>query len=77
MALQLLANGVTMGSLYALAAFGFVVIFNVTGWLNFPQGNYMFFGAFLTLTFLSLNLPLPAAVILAIIATTMIGVLEL
>ena len=75
MALQLLANGVTMGSLYALAAFGFVVIFNVTGWLNFPQGNYMFFGAFLTLTFLSLNLPLPAAVILAIIATTMIGVL--
>ena len=75
MFLQLLSNGVSMGAIYALVAFGFVVVFNVTGWLYFPQGNYLFIGAFFALTFLGLNLPLPAAVILAIIATTMIGIL--
>ncbi len=75
MFLQALISGVYNGALYALIALGFVVIFNVSGWLNFPQGQFMFIGAFLTLTFLSLNLPMPAAVILAIMATTIIGVL--
>jgi len=72
--LQLLASGLSNGAVYALVAFGYVVIFNVAGWLNFPQGNYMMFGAFLTLTFLALNLPLPVAAILAIITTTGIGI---
>ena len=72
--LQLLVSGLANGAVYALVAFGYVVIFNVAGWLNFPQGNYMMFGAFFTLTFLALNLPLPVAAILAIIITTGIGI---
>ena len=75
MFLQVLIAGVSNGSLYALIAFGFVVVFNVAGWLNLPQGMYLFLGAFLALTFMSLNLPLPAAAILAVISTTAIGVL--
>ncbi len=73
--LQLLVSGLANGAVYAIVAFGYVVIFNVAGWLNFPQGNYMMFGAFFTLTFLALNLPLPVAAILAIIITTGIGIL--
>ena len=73
--LQLLVSGLANGAVYALVALGYVVIFNVAGWLNFPQGNYMMFGAFFTLTLLGLNLPLPVAAILAIIITTSIGVL--
>lgn len=72
--LQLLVSGLANGAVYALAAFGYTVIFNVAGWLNFPQGNYMMFGAFFTLTFLALGLPLPVAAILAIITTTGIGI---
>lgn len=73
--LQLLVSGLANGAVYALVALGYVVIFNVAGWLNFPQGSYMMFGAFFTLTLLGLNLPLPVAAILAIIITTSIGVL--
>jgi branched-chain amino acid transport system permease protein len=75
MVLQLLISGLSNGALYALIAFGYVIVFNVTGWLNFPQGQYMFVGAFFTLTFLALGMPMPVAVILAIIATTIIGIL--
>ncbi len=72
---QLLFSGVSNGALYGLVAFGYVVIFNAAGWLNFPMGQYMLLASFLALTFLALNLPLLVAAILAIIATMVIGVL--
>lgn len=72
---QILTSGFSNGALYALIAFGFVVIFNVTGWINFPQGQYMFIGAFFALSFISLNIPLLATVILSIIITIIISVL--
>jgi len=75
MFLQILIAGFSNGALYAVIAFGFVVVFNVAGWIKFPQGMYLFVGAFLALTFMSLNLPLPVAVIAAVISTTIIGVL--
>ncbi len=74
MFLQLLIGGLSNGALYALVAFGFVVIFNVARWLNFPQGQYMLFGGFLTIMFMS-YMPLPVAALLAIIVTAGIGVL--
>ena len=76
MILQLLISGLTNGSFYSLIAFGFVVVFNVTSWLNFPQGMYMFFGAFFALLFISMDLPLPAAVISAIVVIAIVGVLS-
>ncbi len=75
MFLQILIAGFSNGALYALIAFGFVAVNNVAGWLNLPQGMYLFVGAFLALMFMSLSLPLPVAIILAVILTTIIGVL--
>ncbi len=72
--LQLLTSGLANGAIYALVAFGYVVVFNVAGWLNFPQGNYMMFGAFFTVAFLALNMPLPVAAVAAIAITTGIGI---
>ncbi len=74
MVLQLLVSGISNGALYALIAFGYVVIFNVTGWLNFPQGQYMFIGAIFTLFFFEMGIPLPLAILLSIIITAIIGV---
>jgi branched-chain amino acid transport system permease protein len=44
--LQYLISGVAQGAIYALVALGFVIIFRGTRVLNFAQGVFMLFGAF-------------------------------
>src|SRR5437588_3281155 len=46
--LQLLFAGLALGSLYALVALGFVVIYKATGVINFAQGGLVLLGAYLT-----------------------------
>ncbi len=43
----LLANGVLVGSMYALVALGFVLIYKATDAINFAQGEFVMFGGFL------------------------------
>lgn len=45
--LQLLVNGTVLGAIYALAALGFVLIFNVSGAVNFSHGALVLLGAYL------------------------------
>lgn len=45
--LQYVVQGLAQGSIYALVALGFVIIFRGTKVLNFAQGAFMLFGAFL------------------------------
>lgn len=45
--LQLLINGVLVGFLYGLVAFGFVLIVKGSGVINFAQGHLMLLGAYL------------------------------
>lgn len=47
---QLVISGLTQGSIYALIALGFVTIYNVTGIINFSQGEFAVLGAFVTIT---------------------------
>jgi branched-subunit amino acid ABC-type transport system permease component len=44
-ALQFVFTGLTLGVIYALAALGFTVIYNVTGIINFAQGEFVMLGA--------------------------------
>ncbi|HEX2040450.1 MAG TPA: branched-chain amino acid ABC transporter permease [Acidimicrobiales bacterium] len=46
--LQLCFAGLALGSLYALVALGFVVIYKATGVINFAQGGLVLLGAYLT-----------------------------
>lgn len=48
---QVLVSGLTLGSIYALTALGFVIIFRATGVVNFAQGEMMMVGAILALMF--------------------------
>jgi branched-chain amino acid transport system permease protein len=47
---QLLVKGAALGSVYALVALGFVVVFKATGVINFAQGSLMLVGSYLTFT---------------------------
>ncbi len=46
--LQLVINGVALGSAYALVALGFVLILNATSAVNFAQGDLVMVGGFVT-----------------------------
>lgn len=84
--LQFLFAGLALGSIYALIALGFVTIYNVTGIVNFAQGDFAMLGALITVTLyqrtplfnrvvtVNVNLPLPLAALIAIVITTAIGV---
>ena len=70
---QQLTNGLVLGSIYALCALGFTLIFGVARVVNFAYGELLMLGAFVTLslmTFLDINfffaLPLGMAAIAAL-----------
>ncbi|MDR7434103.1 MAG: branched-chain amino acid ABC transporter permease [Armatimonadota bacterium] len=48
--LQLLVDGLQIGAVYALVALGFVVVYRVTGVINFAQGAFVMLGPMLTIT---------------------------
>lgn len=73
--LQLFFSGLTIGSIYALIAIGFVVTYNVTGVLNFTQGEFAMLGALAAISLSGAGLPLWAAISLAIAIVVLIGAL--
>jgi branched-chain amino acid transport system permease protein len=73
---QYLISGLAAGSIYAIIALGFVLVFKATDVFNFAQGSLMMMGAFFSLTALStLGLPLVPAVLLVLLASALVGIL--
>ena len=73
-ALQYFLAGVTLGSIYAIVAVGYNIIYNATGIINFAQGEFVMVGA-MTAVSLSKVVPLPVAVLLAVLATALLAAL--
>lgn len=71
---QYIVAGITYGTIYAIVAIGFNIIYNATGIINFAQGEFVMLGGMTAVTFHSF-LPLPLAIIAAVIVTTVIGAL--
>jgi len=77
---QLTLDGLRGGAIYALIAMGYVMVFNVTGIINFAQGAFVMLGAMLAVTFYHWEVPLPNAlwlvicIVMATLLTTLIGV---
>jgi branched-chain amino acid transport system permease protein len=73
--LQLLFAGVALGSLYALVALGFVVIFKATGVINFAQGGLVVLGAYFAYNaHQTWHLPFFLAVPVAMVMCALVGV---
>jgi branched-chain amino acid transport system permease protein len=74
--LQYTITGITIGSIYAMVAIGFNVIYNVTEAINFAQGEFVMLGG-LVMVFarVTLNIPVVLALPLTILAVTVVGIL--
>ena len=74
LALQYLLSGITKGSIYAVVAIGFNLIYSATGVLNLAQGEFIMLGGMVAVT-LAHYVPLPVAVAGAVLVVTLVGCL--
>jgi len=65
-------SGITVGSVYAIVAIGFNIIYSSTGIINFAQGEFLIVGAMMAASLCGI-VPLPVAIIAAVAATTLLG----
>ncbi|NLZ05748.1 MAG: branched-chain amino acid ABC transporter permease [Phycisphaerae bacterium] len=69
---QYALSGITVGSVYAIVAIGFNIIYCTTGIINFAQGEFLIVGA-MTAISLAQVAPLPVAILGAVLITTALG----
>lgn len=73
---QQLFNALSLGSVYALFALGFTLVFGVLGVVNLSHGAVFMVGAYTALQAVTrLNLPLPGALAVAFLASGLLGLL--
>jgi branched-chain amino acid transport system permease protein len=74
--LQYLVTGLYQGSIYALVALGFTIIYAVTRIINFAQGEFVMLGGMVAFTLaVSVGIPMAGALIISLLAVTAIGAL--
>ncbi len=73
---QYLITGITIGSIYAMVAVGFNIIYNVTEIINFAQGEFVMLGGLIMVSLhVATGLPLIMAFPATVLLVTMIGVI--
>lgn len=73
--LQQLVNGASLGSMYALIAIGYTMVYGVLRLINFAHGDIMMVGAFLTYFAYNAGAPFSVAVLVGILGAVIVGVL--
>lgn len=74
--LQVLFQGLALGSIYALVALGFVLIIRATNVVNFAQGDFAMLGAYaMVLFFTGLSWPYWLAFVASLVVMAIFGVL--
>jgi len=64
--IQLFLSGLATGSIYALAALGFTLLWQASGTINFAQGEFVMLPAFAMLAFMAFGAPLSLSFVLTI-----------
>jgi len=70
---DLIANGLMIGAIFALAAFGMALVWGVLGIINIAQGEFVMLGGFVALTAAGLGVPPLLTIPLAAIALFILG----
>ena len=73
--LQQLVNGASLGSMYALIAIGYTMVYGVLRLINFAHGDIMMVGAFMTYLATSMGMPFGVAVLFGVLVSVLVGML--
>jgi len=73
--LQQFLNALSLGSMYALIAIGYTMVYGVLRLINFAHGDIMMVGAFLAFSVFSFSNSFSLAVLVAIIGASITGML--
>lgn len=74
--LQQLINGVQVGSIYALIALGYTMVYGIVKLINFAHGDILMIGSYFTLIGITaLGLPVGLVIIITIAVCAIIGML--
>ncbi|MBI5302935.1 MAG: branched-chain amino acid ABC transporter permease [Chloroflexi bacterium] len=71
--LQLVITGLMVGSIYALVALGWTLIYKSSGVLNLAMGELTLVGAYVSLAFYQWGLPFPLALFLTLVVGLILG----
>jgi len=73
--MQHLANGISVGSLYALIAIGYTMVYGILRLINFAHGDIFMMAAYFTYFGIAVfNIPWPITALLVLILTALLGV---
>ena len=73
--LQYLINGISIGSVYAIIALGYTMVYGIAKMLNFAHGDVIMVGAYISFCVTSyLGLPAWVSVIAAVVVCTFLGI---
>jgi branched-chain amino acid transport system permease protein len=72
--LQYIFSGITSGSIYALTAIGFTLVFNATQIINFAQGQLVMIGGIMAVALYGTGLPLWACFIGAVVTVVVVSI---
>ncbi|MBR5229254.1 MAG: branched-chain amino acid ABC transporter permease [Firmicutes bacterium] len=73
--LSYLISGISLGSVYALIALGYTMVYGIAKMLNFAHGDVIMIGGFVVFTAVSsMNTSAPIAIVCGIVACTLLGV---
>jgi len=73
--LMAITTGIMVGSIYALVALGWVLIYKCSGVLNLAMGEMTLIGAYVSLSFYSMGIPFLPALLISLIIGLILGIL--
>ena len=72
--LQQLINGISLGSIYALIALGYTMIYGIIKLINFAHGDIYMVGAYLGFYAVTLGIPIVPAILISMAVTSLLGI---
>lgn len=67
-------NGIQVGSIYALIALGYTMVYGIVKLINFAHGDILMVGAYIAFASVSSGIPLPVAIIISMVTCAVLGV---
>ena len=72
--LRNLINGINLGSVYAIIALGYTMVYGIAKMLNFAHGDVIMVGAYVSWILLQRSMPPLLAMVVAMVVCTVLGV---